>query len=297
MKACRYRYGIILLLLMLCALPSFGNTIVEDNDSIDTVTLEYCRSRNAEATNYYNNGHYVSATECWSELLEFDYPPAFTNLGIAYMNALGVARNHEKAFTLFFRAADMGEPTALLHLGSMYMLGIHVAQNDSLAFCYYSRSAQLGSAAAMNVLGRFYKEGRFVEADVVAARKWLRQSALQDDAEGLYLYGVLLAKTNPDFKDEELGYAMNCIYRAAGKGHRDALVLIMNAAIRNNDYAQVYRCATALHSQGDNLGTKVLGDCYRYGYVVRRNNTRARELYRQSADGGNEEARKILEKW
>ena len=295
MKDC-CRCGIILLLMMQCVAPSWGNTFVACNDTLDTA-IEYCRSRNNEAMICYNNGDYDKAVECWSELLDFDYPPAMTNLGIAYMNGAGVNRNLKHAYSFFCKAAEMGEATALLHLGTMYKLGIHVEQSDSAAFHWYRSSAELGNTTAMNVLGKFYQSGTYVEKDTLAARKWLRLSALNDDAEGMFMYGILLATSDPDYSDSELGSALNCIYSAARMGHRQSQLLVVDDAIQNGGYHQAFYWAKVLHGNGDNAGTKLLADCYRYGYGVRRDRERARELYRQAADNGNDEARKILEKW
>ena len=72
---------------------------------------------------------------------------------------------------------------------------------------------------------------------------------------------------------------------------------VVDDAIQNGGYHQAFRWAKELRSNGDNTGIKLLADCYRYGYGVRRDRKRARELYRQAAENGNDEARKILEKW
>ena len=296
MKASFYRCCIIFLL---CAVSSFmyGNTFTARNDTLTHANLEFCRSRNNEAMICYNNGDYTKAVECWYELLDFNYPPAITNLGIAYMNGAGVDRNHKRAYDFFCKAVEMNEAAAFFHLGTMYKLGIYVEQNDSVAFSCYNSSAKQGNTAAMNVLGKFYQSGTYVVKDNLAARKWLRLSALNDDVEGLYLYGVLLATVFPDYVDQDLGSALNCIYRAARMGHRESQILLIDDALQNEGYHQAYRWAKVLYNNGDNVGTKLLADCYRYGYGVRRDRKRARDLYRQAADAGNDEARKILEKW
>lgn len=72
---------------------------------------------------------------------------------------------------------------------------------------------------------------------------------------------------------------------------------VVDDAIQNGGYHQALHWAKVSHGNGDNAGIKLLADCYRYGYGVRRDRERAMELYRQAADNGNDEARKILEKW
>lgn len=266
-------------------------------DTLDGLSLEYCRNRNAEAMSYYNMGHYTLAVDCFSELLEYDYPPAITNMGIACMNGTGVKQDTGKAFNYFLKAAGMGEPTAQQHLGAMYALGIYVEQCDSSSYHWFKSAAENGNTKAMNALGDIYLNGKYVSADTVEALKWFRRSALSGDLDGLYEYGLQLAKHDPEYRDEEFGTGYSCIYSAATKGHRTSQKLLMNEALREGNDRAVFWWAKALHSGGDHEGTKVLADCYRYGHGVSRSKTVARRLYRIAAEKGNDDARMILEKW
>lgn len=266
-------------------------------DTLDGLSLEYCRNRNAEAMSYYNMGYYTLAVDCFSELLEYDYPPAITNMGIACMNGTGINRDTEKAFNYFLKAAGMGEPTAQQHLGAMYALGIYVEQCDSLSYYWFMSAAENGNTKAMNALGHIYLNGKYVSADTDEALKWFKRSALSGDLDGLYEYGLQLIKRDPNYKDEELGTGYNCIYSAAKNGHRTSQKLLMNDALRGGNDRTVFWWAKALHSSGDHEGTKVLADCYRYGYGVSRSQKVARKLYQMAVERGNEEARRVLEKW
>lgn len=266
-------------------------------DTIGASSMEYCRNRNAEAMSYYNMGYYTLAVDCFSELLEYDYPPAITNMGIAFMNGTGVRQDTEMAFNYFLKAAGMGEPTAQQHLGSMYALGIYVEQCDSSSYYWFLSAAEMGNTKAMNALGNIYLNGKYVSADTAEALKWFRRSALSGDLDGLCEYGLQLVMYDPEYRDEELGTGYNCIYSAAKKGHRTSQKLLMHDAMREGNDRAVLWWAKALHTGGDHEGTKVLADCYRYGNGISRSKKVARRLYQMAADRGNEEARLILEKW
>ncbi len=266
-------------------------------DTLGGLSLDYCRNRNAEAMSYYNNGHYALAVDCFSELLEYDYPPAITNMGIAYMNGTGVKQDNERAFNCFLKAAGMGEPTAQQHLGAMYALGIYVEQCDSLSYRWFMSAAELGNTKAMNALGNMYLNGKYVPEDTAEACKWFRRSALSGDLDGLYEYGLQLVKYDPEYRDEELGSGYHCIYSAAQDGHRNSRKLLMYNALREGNDRVAFWWAKALHRSGDHEGTKVLADCYRHGRGVSRSKKIARRLYLMAADMGNEEARLILDKW
>lgn len=246
---------------------------------------------------YYNMGHYALAVDCFSELLEYDYPPAITNMGIAYMNGTGVKQDNERAFNCFLKAAGMGEPTAQQHLGAMYALGIYVEQCDSLSYCWFMSAAEQGNTKAMNALGNIYLNGKYVSEDTDEALKWFRRSALSGDLDGLYEYGLHLATRDPDYRDRELGTGYQCVYSAATKGHRISQKLLMNDALREGNDRTVLWWALALHRGGDHEGTKVLADCYCHGRGVSRSKKIARRLYRMAAERGNDDARIILEKW
>ena len=291
---------IFLLVAVLCRVDAMHICTPVPNVACDTLgglSLEYCRNRNAEAMSYYDKGHYSLAVGCFSELLEYDYPPAITNMGIACMNGTGIKQDTERAFNYFLKAAGMGEPTAQQHLGAMYALGIYVEQSDSLSYYWFMRAAENGNTKAMNALGYIHLNGKYVSADAVEALKWFRRSALCGDLDGLYEYGLQLVKYDLEYRDKELGTGYNSIHNAAKNGHRTSQKLLMDDALRFGNDKTVFWWAEALHKSGDHEGTKVLADCYRYGRGVARNKRYARRLYRIAADKGNEDARMVLEKW
>ncbi len=263
------------------------------NDTLSAVQQEYCRSRNAEAMTYYNEGYYNLAFDCFLELQDFGYPPAITNLGIAYMNGAGTKQNLEKAYRCFVRAADKGEPVAQLHLGTMYSFGLYVEQSDSAALYWYGCSSRQGYTKAMNAFANVY----LGKADTLEARKWLRLSALAGDTDGLHAYGVLLSMSDPGYVDDELGTARNCIYRAAKTGHKESQMLLLEDALQSGSKRHIFYWAEILHNAGECYATRVLADCYRYGYGTARSKSKAKELYRQAADRGDDEALRILEEW
>lgn len=266
------------------------------SDTLSDTSLSFCRSKNAEGMVYYNNGYYNLAIECFQELLEYDYPPAITNMGISLMNGTGIKQDYARAYRYFLKAADMGEPTAQQHLGAMYALGIYVEQCDSSSYRWFRSAAELGNTKAMNALGHIYLDGKYVTADNVEARRWFRRSALAGDLDGLYEYGLLLVMSEPEYRDEELGTGYACIHSAATKGHRVSRKLLMNDALRGGDYNAVLWWAKALHMSGDHEGTKVLADCYRYGLGVARDKKYAYRLYQIAAERGNSDADGILKK-
>lgn len=266
-------------------------------DSTDNALLEYYSSRNREGVAYYTVGEYRLAVECFMELTDNGYPPAMTNLGIAYLNGTGIKQDPIKAFECFNRAAAKGEARAQVHLGTMHARGIGTVMNDSAAIYWFSKAAERGDTKAMNFIGIVYLNGNDIEADSTEACSWFRKSAIRGDNDGLFYLGLTLTKTKPEYTDSILGTGRHCIYNAARNGHKEAQKYLMNDAIEHDNYFLVYRWSQILHENGDIDGTMALAYCYRYGLGVKRNKRKAKKLYTQAATAGNEEAAQILEEW
>lgn len=288
----RLRYMLAFsLFAMSCTLHAVAQ---EQCDTLDGLSLEYCRNRNAEGMIYYNKRHYTKAAEIFAELMEYDYPPAITNYGIACMNGTGVKMNTERAYNCFVKASAMGESTAQLHLATMYVLGIAVEKSDSVAFYWFARSALQGNKKAIDTIGKMYQNGTDIGVVVDSTCELLRGYSLSGDLDALYVYGVYLYLCDSSYKDEKLGSGHYCIYSAATRGHHASRTLLLNEAMRDGNYYNIYRWAKLLHESGDYGATKVLADCYRYGWGVPQSNRTARLLYREAAENGNTEAEKML---
>lgn len=282
---------------ILTALILLQSLALKAQTDTDTTLLEYCRSRNAEAKIYYNSGEYGLAVEYFRELAGIGYPPAMTNMGIASLNGTGTIQDSEKALYYFSKAAELGEPTAQIHLGTMFARGIGTAMNDSAAIHWLSKAAGRGSTAAMNTIGSIYLNGNTIQADSIEACRWFRQAALAGDLDGLHYFGTTLMSIAPLYSDTTFGSGRYCVYKAARMGHRESQIYLMNDAAEQSNYAAAVQWAQQLYDSGDYSGIMLLADCYRHGTGVAKNKRRAKRLYTQAAEAGNEEAARILEEW
>ena len=78
-------------------------------------------------------------------------------------------------------------PEALFDLAVSYDYGKHVKRNEEKAFSLYMRAALLGDSNACNQVGQFYAEGKFVDHDPKIARAWkLRSEQLESDISPPY---------------------------------------------------------------------------------------------------------------
>ena len=101
--------------------------------------------------------------------------------------------HYEKAKEIWEGLAAKGNTTALINLANMFQQGQGVTENQKEAMHYVVRAAKLGDSRAQHELGIAYEKGTVLERDIEKAAMWLKKSAEQDDPDGQFAYGVMLA--------------------------------------------------------------------------------------------------------
>ena len=76
--------------------------------------------------------------------------------------------------------AEKGDATAQFNLGLMYMNDLGVEKDYAEAAKWYRKSAEQGNANAQNILGIMYEKGNGVEKDYVEALKWYNKAAFSN---------------------------------------------------------------------------------------------------------------------
>lgn len=99
------------------------------------------------------------------------------NLGWAYQNGEGVAKNAVEAVKWFRAAADQGSAVAQNDMGWMFETGQGVTRDGAQAAEWYRRAAAQGEVFAQNNLGRLYESGVGVTQDLAEATRLFRKAA------------------------------------------------------------------------------------------------------------------------
>jgi uncharacterized protein len=167
----------------------------------------------------------------------------------------GLNQNLDKA-VIYYRLAEVqGDPNALNNLGSMNHHGEGLEQSIEIARFYYERAVAGGCAAAMNNLGRMYLEGQAgLPVDTVKGLALLEQGARAHDGNAALMLAAV-------YRDGQYG---------CRKSQRQRIYWLWHAAYN-----------------GSGVGYNVLGDLYRAGKVLPKNDVRAFALYRKGADLGD----------
>ena len=99
-------------------------------------------------------------------------------------------------------------------------------------------------------------------------------------------YGIVLIEKGK----EGIGF----IKRSAELKNKEALFYMMEHEHNAGNFKEAYGYAKELHLQGFHEGTKRMADYYYEGKGTGRDKGLAKDLYREAANAGNQEAAKIL---
>ena len=99
------------------------------------------------------------------------------DLGVAYHNGEGVAKDEAAAVRWFRKAAEQGYAKAQYDFGQMYDRGEGVPKDEAEAARWYRKAAEQGLAHAQYNLGMAYLYGEGVPKDGSEAYFWLILSA------------------------------------------------------------------------------------------------------------------------
>jgi TPR repeat protein len=164
-----------------------------------------------------------------------------------------LATSATDAFAYVHAAARDGDAVAQTLLGQMYLDGQGCVANGGEALYWFQHAAHQQMPMAMNMLGRCYDNGWGMPADHGLAAVWFRRAADADLDWGVYNYAHLLATGRGVPADR--AEAFRWFGRAAAMGH-----------------------ARAKH---------FLGQYFENGWETAVDHARARDLYRESAEGGD----------
>lgn len=104
----------------------------------------------------FQAGNYQQAFELWKPLAEAGDAKAQYNIGLMFLNGLGLERNAIYARELFLAAARQGLDDAQYNLGLIFFEGISVFRSSREAYQWWSLAAEQNHAAAQFNLGYLY---------------------------------------------------------------------------------------------------------------------------------------------
>ncbi len=222
--------------------------------------------------------------------------PALLRLGQAYLDGSIVPMDPAKGLELLQRAAAAEDPEALIALGEAYAAERAIPADGDAAIAAFEKAAERGSAYGFVRLGELRRDGQLVEPDINRAVADFENAARAGEAwinveiAGIYRDGrtgsvdidraVAAYETaiSEDVPGAEIAYARDLARGLLGPDRREEGVLRLRQAV--DDKA---RGAVA-----------VVSDTLMWGWGVRQDQRRARDLLERAAADGDVEATRNL---
>lgn len=252
-------------------LGDYYNEISEYSDAFEWYTM--ADSAGIPLAKYklglcYYYGYYVEmnnymAIDLFREASRLGVGEGAYMVGECYYYGFGVEENESTAVTWYKKAADLGYNIAMRDLGFCYANGRGVAENTTTAFEWYKKAAEHGDTGSQRTLGSWYHNGTNVEQNDTIALEWYMMAAEAGDGEAMNMVAR--------FYDEGWGVEEN---------NREAFKWYKKGAEAD--------CAAAYYN---------LGICYHNGEGTTRNVSMARQMMREAASRGHEDAQEYIDEY
>ncbi len=245
----------------------------------------------------YQNGEGVArndqeAFKWYTKAVELGDARAKARLANLYGTGRGVPQDGARAFALSREAADAGDESGFVVLGNCYTNGWGVAKDELEAARFYRKAADTGNAVAMANLGYMYSTGRGVTADKAEAYRWYRKSADAGAVPGMLRVGVAYDSGDGVAKDQ--AEAARWYRKAADAGDAQAIANLgrlyrYGLGVRM-DSDEALRWFRKGADGADPYSMNQIGLMYREGIAVAKDEVEATRWFRKGAEGGNVDA-------
>lgn len=98
-------------------------------------------------------------------------------LGLKYLNGVGVPVNYVAAMNYFKKAAHMGNLDAMINIGKLYQEGLGVVQNNYEALGWYKAAANKGNVEAMYLTAKLYNSSNDISKNKELAIQFYEKAA------------------------------------------------------------------------------------------------------------------------
>ncbi|RHZ60921.1 hypothetical protein Glove_350g68 [Diversispora epigaea] len=188
---------------------------------------------------------------------------ALNIIAYCYDNGFGVEKNHAKAFKTYLKSAEKGNPMAQSNVGSCYKDGIGIAIDKTKGFECCTKSARAGNINAMHNVGFYYERGMGVGKDKNEAFKCYLQAAEKGSSIAQYNLGVY--------------YANGYVYGI------------------NNDRVKAFKWYKKAAENDYTNGQYRLGKCFYEGIGINKDIIKAIYWFGKAKENGSIEANELLE--
>ncbi|MEK8020884.1 MAG: tetratricopeptide repeat protein, partial [Candidatus Parabeggiatoa sp.] len=202
------------------------------------------------------------------------------NLGIAYLNGKGIAKDYEKAADWWRKAAEQGNANAQNNLGVAYEKGQGITQDYEIAVNWWGKAAKQGHISAQFNLAKIYDKQKNEAVQNKTSFEWLCQVAaslvslnekIDDDTT---IFEPIFDKDDVDYLNQQDNAVTQVIL---------ALLYKTGNAVQK-DEQQAFSLFQKAAQQQDILAQYCLGLAYMEGKGIAVNIEKAREQFQKNID-------------
>lgn len=273
---------------------------------------------------YLGNGvekDYKKAKKYFEKAAELGNESAEGYLGLFYEKGYGVEKDIDKALYWYKKSALKGNIFSKYSLGYIYYEGKEVERNLNYSFKWYKEAAEDGFAPAQYALSYLYKNGEGCDKSIFKAYYWLEECAENEFDEAYYILGKSYLEGN----FIEINYKKAFFYLSKGceknddkslellgdmyyyglyvNKDKDKAIELYNKSIEEGNIEVYYKLGLIYEEERDMKNalinyykghgnevikcTQRLGILYYNGDLVIKNEEKALELFKISAEYGD----------
>jgi hypothetical protein len=146
----------------------------------------------------YQRKDYRTAFPGFKKLAEQGYANVQFNLGLMYLNGLGIPKDYQQAAAWFREAAEQGNALAQNNMGLMYEGDRGVPKDEQQAAAWYRKAAEQGYVEAQYNLGMLYGKGVGIPQDYQEAYFWSLLASAQGLQNAIKLRDIVERELSPE---------------------------------------------------------------------------------------------------
>lgn len=199
------------------------------------------------------------------------------------MGWLDIFRKKQMTASQLEEAAEGGDAEAQYELGRRLFYGIGIEKDRAAAAYWFNEASERGHSDAQFHLAEFcFFPGEGVWRDKARAIYWLRKAAEQGHGDAQYSLGAHYLRGDGIERD----YEKAVFWLEKAEAQDSVQFWNESTLLTARSWLQYKKDPASL----DAAGLNCIAGCFESGHLVRRNLTRAFELYKEGAEMGDAEA-------